>query len=327
MTTLAVLLALVAGQDAPKTGGPFAVQVAKPQTTYWCSVPDDYTPDRSWPVMMLLHGAGDTAENFVKFWHGGGMQAKFILAAAKSRGQAWDDSDGDVILAVLEDVRTRYNVDPERTLLTGYSSGGFMATRWGFRHPLPWRVITAIAGAEPGAGKDYKASIGRMSVLIECGTRDPNLGICKNVFEKVQKDGFDCDSNWIEGMEHSPMKPEAATWVYEQILKRLNAPEERLKRGRKAIAAKRFGDAISELKELGGDGVDDKIAKSAGTELAKLQKKAADLLATARKKIEKGDKKGAAKTLRELLPYTGLLEADEGKKLLEELGPQDPRRR
>jgi predicted esterase len=313
---LAIALALLV-QDAPKTGTPYAVDVEKPQTRYWCQLPEGYAPERSWPVMVILHGAGDTAENFVKFWSAGGSKAGFILAAAKSRGQAWDDSDGDVILAVLEDVKKKHRVDPDRVLLLGYSSGGFMATRWGFKNASHWRVITAIAGAEPGGGKEYKAAQQRgMTVLVECGERDPNLGICKQVFDKVKKDGFDCDSWWVPKMEHSPLLPEAAEWVFAQILKRLNAPAEAMKRAKRASAEKRWGDAIAEYKAVPAD---DKGSKSAAAELAKLEKAANDKLAEAQKKMEKGDKAGAKKLLEEVVKYAGLEAAEKAAEALKEL--------
>lgn len=313
---VALILAAVLIQDP---GKPYPVEVEKPQTRYWCQLPDGYTPTRSWPVMVLLHGAGDTAENFVKFWSGGGSAAGFILAAAKSRGHAWEDSDGDVILAVLADVKRKHNVDPDRQLLTGYSSGGFMSTRWGFKNTQYWRSITAIAGADMGAGKEYKAAQARgMTVLIECGELDPNLGICKNVFEKVKKDGFDCTSNWVPKMEHSPMLPQAMQWVYDQLLQRLKAPAEVTRRAKKAGMEKRFADSIAAWRELAG-GADEKAKKAAETELAKLEKTANDKLAEAQKKAEKGDKNGAKKAYEEAAKYLGFESAEKAAEALKEL--------
>ncbi len=318
IAAIALVTLLVQGQ--PETGKLFSTDIEKPQTKYWCQLPESYVADRQWPVMVILHGAGDTAENFIKFWSAGGSQAKFILAAVKSRGQAWDDSDGDVILAVLTDVKKRYSVDADRQLLLGYSSGGFMATRWGFKNTQYWRSITAIAGAEPGAGKDYNVAKARgMTVLVECGERDPNMGCCKSVFEKVQKDGFDCASNWVPKMEHSPLLPEAAVWVYEQLLKRLNAPIEVIKRARKATSEKRFGEAISAYQELAAQKDDEKAAKAAATELAKIEKTANDKLADAQRKLEKGDKPGAKKLFEEVAKYAGLEAAAKAAEALKEL--------
>jgi len=314
-----LIAAALLWQEPPKTGGPFSVTIDKPQTTYWCQVPDDYTAVRSWPLMVILHGAGDTAENFIKFWSGGGAKAKFILAAAKSRGQAWDDTDGDLILGVLDDVKKKYKVDADRVMLTGYSSGGFMATRWGFRHASNWRVLTAIAGADHGGGKEYKAAIGRMSVLVVCGDRDPNLRICKEVFEHVKKDGFECASNWVAGMEHSPLKPEAQQWIFDEILKRIDAPAECLKRARKAGAEKRFADAVAEYRKTADQKDDEKLAKSAATELARLEKTANDKLADGQRKLEKGDKAGARKSFEEAAKYAGLEAATKAEEALKSL--------
>jgi poly(3-hydroxybutyrate) depolymerase len=203
-------------------------------------------------------------------------------------------------------------------MLTGYSSGGFMATRWGFRNAAPWRAVSAIAGAETGGGKEYKAAIGRMSVFIECGERDPNLGICKQVFEKVKKDGFDAESKWVPGMEHSPIKPEAFDWIWERVASRLDAPAERVKRGRRAQQAKRWADAIAEFRGAAA-GADEKAAKAAQAELAKLEKAAGDRFAEAEKKAAAGDKAAARKLYEEVARYAGLECASKAKEALKAL--------
>ncbi len=313
-----LLFATLVLQDAPKTGGPFAIELDKPQSKYFAVVPDDYTAERSWPLMILLHGAGDTAENFIAGWVGGAQKAKMILAAVKSRDQGWQDSDGDIILGALADMKKRYVIDPERVMLTGYSSGGFMATGWGFRNTTHWRAISAIAGASQGGGKEYKAAIGRMSVFIECGDRDPNLSICKQVFEKVKKDGFDCDSIWVPGMEHSPIKPEAFDWVYEKLASRLDAPAECVRRAKKAQQSKRFADAIADFKAAAA-GADEKAAKAAKGDLEKIEKAANDKLAEAEKKLAAGDKPGAKKAYEEVSKYAGLECATQAKEALKSL--------
>lgn len=317
--TLALLVSALLFQDPPKTGGPFSVTLVKPQSTYWCQVPNDYIPTRSWPLLLILHGAGDTAENFIKFWSSPGMKVGFILAAAKSRGQGWDDADGDIILGMLEDVKKKYRVDPDQVVLLGYSSGGFMATRWGFQHASHWRILTAIAGAQPGGGKEYKAAIGRMSVLVVCGDRDPNLGGCKEVFEKVKKDGFECAPNWVAGMEHSPLKPEAQQWIFDEIVKRLAAPAECAKRARKAATEKRYGDAIADWRRAADQKDDEKLAKAAAAELTKLEKAANDKLADGQKKLEKGDKAGAKKAFEEAAKYAGLDAATKAEEALKSM--------
>lgn len=316
-----LIAALLAGQDpAPKTGGPFAVDLARPSTTYWCWVPSEYQPDRTWPLMVLLHGAGDTAENFIRFWSAGAAKGKFILAACKSRDQGWAEADGDIVLAAVEDVKKKYAVDPERIVLLGYSSGAHMSTMWGFKRLSTWRAVCLLAGGfSPPGGKEYKAAIGKTSILVCCGERDPNLAGCKEVFDRVKKDGFDAASNWVPGMEHSPPKPEAYQWFWDQLEARLNSGAERLKRGKRALAAKRWVEAVEEFLAAKAETVDAKSAKAAEAEIAKLEKAGAEKLTSARKLLDKGDKTAAKKLLEDVARYAGLECASKAMAMLREL--------
>ncbi len=84
--TLALLAALVL-QEPPKTGGPFEVALDKPTTRYWLQVPSDYDASRRWPLVVVLHGAGSSAESFIQAWPAAVSQYGWILLAVKSRGR------------------------------------------------------------------------------------------------------------------------------------------------------------------------------------------------------------------------------------------------
>jgi poly(3-hydroxybutyrate) depolymerase len=148
MTHLAILATLLLCQDKPRTGGPFEVSLDKPASKYWLQVPEEYDAARKVPMAVILHGAGDTAENFIRVWPAATRKYGWITVAVKSRGQVWDDSDGDMILATMDHVRKTYSIDNERVFLIGYSSGGFMACRFGLKNHAQFRVMGALAGAQ-----------------------------------------------------------------------------------------------------------------------------------------------------------------------------------
>jgi predicted esterase len=78
------------------------------------------------PVMLALHGSGDTAGNFVGLWSGIAEREGFIVLVPESLsgGASWNPgNDTQVIAALLDVVAAQWNVDECRIYLTGYSAG------------------------------------------------------------------------------------------------------------------------------------------------------------------------------------------------------------
>jgi phospholipase/carboxylesterase len=91
-------------------------------------VPEYYTPDRSWPLVMALHGGNGNGRNFLWSWLRDARSFGAILVAPTATGPTWalmgEDADTPNLLRILDDVRSRWNIDSNRLLLTGMSDGG-----------------------------------------------------------------------------------------------------------------------------------------------------------------------------------------------------------
>jgi predicted esterase len=301
--SLALVLAL-ALQDPPQTGL-FPVKLKDPASEYWMWVPKDYVATRSWPLVVLLHGAGDEAKNFIQFWEGTIARYNYVAVAVKSAGNAWEDSDSTRILKTMEDVKKNHRIDPERVFLLGYSSGGFMACRFGVKNHALFRAMAALSGAQEAGGKEFKDARAHMSVFILCGDGDPNLGICKRTFEYFKKGAYDTEFKEVKGMGHSPLKqPEATDWVLERFHSRDSDPAGVLARAKKALAAKRGADAIADYKGLLESKAEEKFKKEAQAGLDRLEKEGRKKLDDAGKKT---DPKAARKLYEEIArDYAGL---------------------
>lgn len=240
--TLAILALLL-----QEKGGPFEVALEKPATRYWLQVPNDYDAARRWPLVVVLHGAGSSAESFIKAWPEAATKYGWILLAVKSRGQAWEDSDGDVILGAMDDVRKKYSIDRDRTYLIGYSSGGFMACRFGMKNHAQFRAMAVVAGAQESTAKGAKE---HLSVFVCVGERDPNVSCCKRTFKYLEKQGFDCEYKEVPKMEHSPILPEACAWVLDRLSSRDLQLSSVVARTKTAEREKRYIDAIAQWRAL-----------------------------------------------------------------------------
>ncbi|MDX1648623.1 MAG: hypothetical protein R3263_02105, partial [Myxococcota bacterium] len=126
-----------AGGDADARGG------------FTLYVPERYTPERAWPLVVALHGAWGHGADFVWTWLREARSRGFLLLAPTSRGTTWSldapARDARALRAMLDFVAERWRVDRARLLLTGLSDGGTFALLAGLEEDAPW---TALA---PGA--------------------------------------------------------------------------------------------------------------------------------------------------------------------------------
>lgn len=91
-------------------------------------VPEYYTPERAWPLVMALHGGSGNGRNFLWSWLRDARSRGAILIAPTAIGNTWalmgEDVDTPNLARILDLARSRWNIDPKRMLLTGMSDGG-----------------------------------------------------------------------------------------------------------------------------------------------------------------------------------------------------------
>src|SRR4030081_365016 len=90
-------------------------------------VPEYYTPDCALPLVMALHGGSGNGRGFLWRWVRDARSRGAILIAPTATGNSsnkstWalmgDDTDTPNLARILEQVRSRWNVDSKRMLLT-----------------------------------------------------------------------------------------------------------------------------------------------------------------------------------------------------------------
>jgi polyhydroxybutyrate depolymerase len=126
-----------------------------------------------WPVVVMLHGAGGTAEwtmretRWDEYVDRGGFLLVLPEATRLDMGappgfltnpQVWNDGNADgqpprppvddvaFLDAVLDDVRTRFPIDPARIGVTGFSNGAAMTFRHASERADRLAAIAPVAG-------------------------------------------------------------------------------------------------------------------------------------------------------------------------------------
>ena len=112
-------------------------------------VPEYYTPDRAWPLVMALHGGSGNGRGFLWSWLRDARSHGAILVAPTATGPTWalmgDDTDTPNLARILDAVRTRWNIDAKRMLLTGMSDGGTFCYVTGFESASPFTHLAPVS--------------------------------------------------------------------------------------------------------------------------------------------------------------------------------------
>ncbi|MBI2804193.1 MAG: dienelactone hydrolase family protein [Planctomycetes bacterium] len=123
---------------------------------YIVFVPKTYTGEKEYPVILFLHGAGETGTDGKRqaaVGLGKAIRNKkgdfpFIVVFPQSQKRTWRAGSGDAkrALAILEVVQKSYKTDKKRVYLTGLSMGGFGTWSLAAAYPDRWAAIAPVCG-------------------------------------------------------------------------------------------------------------------------------------------------------------------------------------
>jgi polyhydroxybutyrate depolymerase len=125
------------------------IRIMGARRTYLVHIPTDYNPQNPLPLVVVIHGAFDTAQGMEKFSGFSDLadRENFIVMypngigilgffqhwnAGHCCGKAASDNVDDVgfVADAIEDVRGRLKIDPDRIYMVGFSNGGMLAYRF-----------------------------------------------------------------------------------------------------------------------------------------------------------------------------------------------------
>ena len=116
---------------------------------YSLYVPEYYTPDREWPLVMALHGGSGNGRNFLWSWLRDARSFGVILIAPTATGSTWalmgDDTDTPNLVRILDSVCARWNIDPKKMLMTGMSDGGTFCYVSGLDGASPFTHLAPVS--------------------------------------------------------------------------------------------------------------------------------------------------------------------------------------
>jgi predicted peptidase len=116
-------------------------------------------PDKKWPLIFFLHGAGDV-DNDSGWVMSYGLPAvlyldeqpenfEFVVVSPQAFPSVpwWEGTQLLVLDAMLDEVIANYQVDPDRIYLTGLSMGGYGSWFMATRYPERFAAMVSISGS------------------------------------------------------------------------------------------------------------------------------------------------------------------------------------
>ena len=194
---------------APALTGPRRIPSAADARGGLVIVPSDYDPARPLPLLLLLHGAGGSAERIMRTLAPALDSARMIVVVPDSRGVTWDFIRGpfglDVafIDSVLHDAFARYRVDRTRVTIAGFSDGASYALSLGLSNG---DLFSRVAAFSPGMA-GVVATHGRPAVFVSHGARDPILSFERTshgIVPQLRAAGYDVTFREFDGGHEVP---------------------------------------------------------------------------------------------------------------------------
>ncbi|MBL4783351.1 MAG: hypothetical protein JKX92_14020 [Porticoccaceae bacterium] len=117
---------------------------------YALYVPESYQADCARPLLICLHGAYGSGDEYIWTWMRLAKSAGYMLLAPSSMDMTWSvlypPTDVDAISATFDEVCGQYNVDRQRVFLTGLSDGATFSYLLAFSRPELFAGVAPIAG-------------------------------------------------------------------------------------------------------------------------------------------------------------------------------------
>ena len=144
-------------------------------------VPEYYSPDKKFPLMVILHGHGENAEAFAEVWREATNSLGFVLLAVQGENKisdeayfAWGKNAEEHILCSIDEIKKIVNINDNEIYLGGFSAGASLANYLSLKYPFQIRGTISISGSFPFELFQKSLVNSKNKFCLACGELEKN---------------------------------------------------------------------------------------------------------------------------------------------------------
>ena len=168
------------------------------------------------PLIVMLHGSNRTGVTLVEKWKDYAKKENIIIVgpdASNLRGWGSPQDGPDYLHELVEELKTKYPINPRRVYLFGHSAGASFSLHMGLMESQYFAAVAIHAGAL--TGQDYaiiELAKRKIPISLQIGDSDPlvPLKVVRATADALKEAGFTVDLIEIENHDH---------WYYDKASK------------------------------------------------------------------------------------------------------------
>lgn len=181
------------------------------ELNYLLYLPKDYnSTGEPFPLIVFLHGAGERGSNLdqLKVW---GIPKKvehdsnfpFIVVSPQCPADSWWLLKVEALKGLLDEIKSKYNVDKSRVYLTGMSMGGFGTWALAAKYPDDFAAIAPVCGG--GEVRLAMNGLYKMPVWVFHGAKDNVIPLQRSqeMVDEIKKKGGDVKFTIYPDLDHN----------------------------------------------------------------------------------------------------------------------------
>ena len=169
-----------------------AVSVRGRPFRYGLYVPPTYDPSKPYALLLCLHGAGFTGDAYLERWQTRLTDDYILACPTLPQGNWWTRQAAELAMATLEDVESRYHIDPDRVFLTGMSNGGIGAYLIGSHYAPVFAGVAPMAGGLDDVLFPFLENLRHTPLYIIHGAKDDVMPVqlSRTIAEELRRLGY-----------------------------------------------------------------------------------------------------------------------------------------
>ena len=228
--------------------------------TYYLLVPASISAPA--PLIVLLHGSNRNGESLTDKWKDLAIKEGFVIVAPDSGGEGWSSPrDGpQFLLELVEELKSKYPINPKRIYLFGHSAGAVFALVMSMYESEFFAATAIHAGAFRSREElqTINSATRKIPIAIWVGTRDQFFPLTdvRATRDAFQAKGFPIEVTEMSGHDHwyYDLAPQinAAAWTFLKKYELPNDPKhaEYVDLGSGAGAGDNANQTIAEINSL-----------------------------------------------------------------------------